>query len=183
MLAVEASLTDDAKDLVKQMADGMANFEAFTATACQALAAVSHEVDYLRGVTSTVAQPDNLHSPERTAQQQQQHPLLDQGPPPPLPHGQAASSGNNVVPAVAPVAPAAWPLPNPDGAAPAGDDEGKGIGNMAIDEILDPKRKAPRDEEHFKSVMAVVRAGKAKGAGKGESEQPAKRGKTEGEQA
>ena len=182
MPTVEASLTDDAKDLVKKMADGMAFFETFTATACQTLAAVTQEVDFLRGVTSTAAQPDDLPSPERTVQQQQ-HPLLEQDPPPPLPHGEAASSGHNALPAVAPVVPATWPMPNPDGATQAGDNQGQGNGIMATDETLDPKRKAPRDEEHFKNVMAVVRAGKAKGAGKGEGEQPAKRGKTEGEEA
>ena len=81
--------------------------------------------------------------------------------------------------AVAPVTPAVWPSPNSNGesvveGAEAKDDDA----TMATDDAQDTMRKAPFDEEHFKSVMAVVRIGKAKGAGKSEAEQAANRGKT-----
>ena len=43
----------------------------------------------------------------------------------------------------------------------------------------DPKRKGPFGEESFQKVMAVVKAGKATGEGKGGPEQAAKKGKTD----
>ena len=48
---------------------------------------------------------------------------------------------------------------------------------MQIEEpAVDPKRKAPFDEAGFQKQLALVRAGKAKGDGKGS---PEKKGKTD----
>ena len=72
---------------------------------------------------------------------------------------------------------------NPDGALEAesaGNGETMQVDTAAgSDTAQDIKRKVPYDEEHLKEIMAVARAGKAKGAGKGEAAQAAKRGKTE----
>jgi hypothetical protein len=46
-------------------------------------------------------------------------------------------------------------------------------------EQQDPKRKAPFDEEGFQRVMAVAKAGKAKGEGKSCTDPAAKKGKTD----
>ena len=52
-------------------------------------------------------------------------------------------------------------------------------GNNETPPTQDPKRKIPFDEDGWQKALAVARAGKAKGEGKGSLEQAAKRGKSE----
>ena len=139
------------------------------AKACLWHAAVSQEIELARGIASTNVQPDGAASPERTAQGTT-HPLLEQPPHPPLSQMAAPVDDSNLL-----------PDPVVDLEAVLAD-----IGETmqmdtatGSDTAQDAKRKVPYDEEHLKEIMAVARAGKAKGAGKGEAAQAAKRGKTE----
>ena len=167
--AAEANLSAPTKVLGQELSAGLQAFEETVAKACLWQAALSQEIDFARGVVSTSVQPDGAVSPERTAQGTT-HPLLEQPPPPPLPQLAAPVDNSNL-------------LLIPDGALEA---ESAGNGEtMQMDTTTgsdiaqDAKRKVPYDEDHLKKIMAVARAGKAKGAGKSEAAQAAKRGKTE----
>ena len=161
------------------MADLFATIDRFTGLSCRWQAAVSQELNYHRGVASTNAPPLNENgieliptlSPERTANvstepapQQQQHPVLEPAIPHPLPGLQLVQP---------PLVVADGGLPHDDGLAPQQTE--------CTDEPMpqDPKRKAPFDEDGFQRVMAVAKAGTAKGEGKGCPEQAANKRKTD----
>ena len=193
-IAAADTLSEPTKAIGKEIAEFFATIDKFTGISCRWHAAVSQELSYHRGIVSTDAPPLNAtgheliqnRSPERTAhestepapqqqqqqqlpapQQLQQHPVLEPAIPPPLPGLQLAQP-----PVVSP------PLDGTGGAAPS--DEG--VAPMQTDgtaEQQDPKRKAPFDEEGFQRVMAVARAGQAKGEGKGCDDPAAKKGKTD----
>ena len=185
-IAAADTMSEPTKAIGKEMAEFFATIDTFTSISCRWHAAVSQELNYHRGIVSTDAPPLNENglelvptlSPERTAnalteaapqqqQQQHQHPVLEPAIPPPLPGVQLAQLP--VLPP--PVVGTGGAAPSNEGAAPMETD--------GIAEQQDPKRKTPFDEEGFQRVMAVAKAGQAKGESEGCVDPAAKKGKTE----